>query len=93
MTVTDVDERREVRADRVWSWPGGSGPAGASSAGQPWTLTPTGRKRQPTTGWRRADSDERRAGERGRGAAPASFTRSSALTVVIARGRHGRLRA
>jgi len=32
VTVTDVDERREVPADRVWTGPAGSGPAGASSA-------------------------------------------------------------
>jgi hypothetical protein len=27
VTVTDFDERREVRADRVWSWPGGERPS------------------------------------------------------------------
>jgi hypothetical protein len=33
VTVTDFDERREVRADRVLELaPAGSGPAGASSA-------------------------------------------------------------
>jgi hypothetical protein len=77
-----------------WSWPGGERPAGASSARPPWTSTLTGRKRQPTTCWRRKIvTNAEQAGLAGRAAPLKLHQVKLALTVVIPPGLHGRLSA